>query len=109
MGKYFTFVDRTLSIEFFAENPVTITLQIGDETDRKLAEMGKEMDAATTFEESKAALAEIIGAESLDAILARTENPDRFAVLEITHYFLQAYREGKAKNLEAARAGRKRK
>ena len=109
MGKYFTFVDRTISVEFFAENPVTIPIQIGDETDRKLAEMGKHIDADATFEGSKAALAEVIGAENVDSILARTENPDRFAVLEVVHYLLQAYQEGKAKNLEAARAGRKRK
>ena len=109
MGKYFTFVDRFLPIEFFEKDPVKITLQIGDTTDQKLAEMGRKIDASATFEDSKAALAEIVGADNLEAILARTENPDQLALLEITYYVLQAYREGKAKNLETARAGRKRK
>lgn len=109
MGKYFTFVDRFLPIEFFEQDPVKITLQIGDTTDQKLVEMGRKIDASATFEDSKAALAEIVGADNLEAILARTENPDQLALLEITYYVLQAYREGKAKNLETARAGRKRK
>lgn len=109
MGKYFTFVDRFLPIEFFEQDPVKITLQIGDTTDQKLVEMGRKIDASTTFEDGKAALAEVIGAENLDAILARAENPDQLALLEITYYVLQAYREGKAKNLETAKAGRKRK
>ncbi len=109
MGKYFTFVDRFLPIEFFEKDPVKITLQISDTTDKRLVEMGRKMDAAATFEDGKAALAEVIGAESLDAILSRTEAPDQFALLQITYYILQAYREGKAKNLETARAGRKRK
>ena len=109
MGKYFTFIDRTISVEFFADDPVTVTLQLGDETDKRLLTMGKQLDASATFEDAKAALAEIVGADSLEAILARTETPDRFALLEITNYLLQSYREGKAKNLETAKAGRKRK
>ena len=109
MGKYFTFIDRTISVEFFADDPVTVTLQLGDETDKRLLTMGKQLDASDTFEDAKAALAEIVGADSLEAILARTETPDRFALLEITNYLLQSYREGKAKNLETAKAGRKRK
>ena len=109
MGKYFTFVDRFLPIEFFEKDQVKVTLQIGDTTDQKLVEMGRKIDASTTFEDSKAALAEIVGADNLEAILARTETPDRFALLEITNYLIQSYREGKAKNLETAKAGRKRK
>lgn len=109
MGKYFTFVDRTLAIEFFADDPVTVTLQLGDETDKRLLAMGKQLDASATFEDAKAALAEIVGADSLEAILARTETPDRLALAEIANYILQSYREGKTKNLETARAGRKRK
>ena len=60
MGKYFTFVDRTLPIEFFADDPVTVTLQLGDETDKRLLTMGKQLDASATFEDAKAALAEIV-------------------------------------------------
>ena len=109
MGKYFTFVDRTLPIEFFADDPVTVTLQLGDETDKRLLTMGKQLDTSATCEDAKAALAEIVGADSLEAILARTETPDRLALAEIANYILQSYREGKTKNLETAKAGRKRK
>ena len=109
MGKYFTFVDRSIQIEFFDKDPVKITLCVGDEMDRKLNEMGRKMDAAATFEDRKAALADTIGVENVDAIMARAETQDNYALLEIAHYLLQEYQDGKTKNLVAARAGRKRK
>ena len=33
---YFTYVDRALTLQFFREDPITVTLTLGDEMDRKL-------------------------------------------------------------------------
>lgn len=109
MGKYFTFVDRFIPVEFFEDDPIKVTIQISDATDMLILDMSKKLDATKDVEAGKAALAEVLGAENVDAILARTEAPDKFALVQIAHYVIQAYKDGKTKNLETARAGRKRK
>ncbi len=109
MSKYFTFVDRDITIEFFEKDPVRIVLLIGDDADKKLLEMGRKLDAATSFEEGKAALADLIGTENVEAIVSRAKIADTYALVQVANYIIQEYRDGKGKNLLAARAGRKRK
>lgn len=109
MGKYFTFVDRMLPIEFFETDPVKITLLIGDEMDQKLVTMGTKLDAAKTVDEARAALAEAIGEENTQKILSRAEEVDRYFITQVAGYVLSEYGAGKAKNLQTARAGRNRK
>lgn len=109
MGKYFTFVDRMLTIEFFETDPVKITMLIGDEMDKKLIAMGAAIDSAKTAEKARAALADIIGEENTQKILARAEDVDRYFIAQVARYILSEYGAGKAKNIETAGAGRSRK
>ena len=46
MAKYFTFLDRTLELRFFAEDPITVSIPMGDDMEQLLMEMGKNMDEA---------------------------------------------------------------
>lgn len=108
MGKFFTFADRAVRVQFFEEAPVVLTLLISDETDQRILESGKLFQAAdkakTTSERAvkyRAALETLIGAEKTDVILARSEKADSFAIYSVYRYILSAYAEQKSKNLNA--------
>lgn len=109
MAKFFTFADRACRIQFFEEEPVVLTLFVGDETDKRIiksASMIEDADKLKSVDERFAkyreALAELITAEKADAILARAETADSMTVLEIWQYVLHCLREHKTKNLIAS-------
>lgn len=109
MSKFFTFADRACRIQFFEDDPVVLTLCIGDETDKhimKSAAMIEDADKLKSVEERfakyRAALAELITEEKVDAILSRAETADSMAVLEIWQFVLNCLREHKVKNLTAS-------
>lgn len=103
---YFTYVDRELTLQFFREDPITVTLTVGDEMDRKLDKALKALKAATTFEKKRGLLASLIGAENACLLLGRADIADCFTVEQLLLYIHKAYLEGKGKNLLAASAGR---
>ena len=39
MGKYFTFVDRFIPVEFFEDDPIKVTIQISDATDMLILDL----------------------------------------------------------------------
>lgn len=109
MGKYFTFVDRFLPIEFFEEDPVKITVQIGDEMDAKIDATFAALKKPMAVAEKLSLLDGLIGADHATSITSRMEAVDGYALDQVLLYLREAYLEGKVKNLQAAKAGRKRK
>lgn len=109
MAHFFTFASRACPIRFFEEDPITVTLFIGDETDKlclKSAELIGEGDSAATPAERaqkyREAVELLLGKEKLDAILARAEAQDSFALLEIWQFAVRTLRDTKVKNLSAS-------
>ena len=109
MAKFFTFADRFVPVQFFDEDPITLTLKISDETDKRLIQAGKGIDDAdklTDMDKRRAAyravLEDFIGAEKTEAILSRTDEPDCFAIYSVFKYLLDVYGAQKVKNLSAS-------
>ncbi len=109
MAHFFTFASRACPIRFFEEDPITVTLFIGDETDKlclKSAALIGEGDSAATPTERAQKYCEavelLLGKEKLDAILARAETQDSFALLEIWQFAVKTLRDAKVKNLSAS-------
>ena len=109
MGKCFAFADRACRIQFFDDDPVVLTLFIGDETDKRImksASMIEDADKLKSVEERcvkyREALSELITEEKVDAILSRAETADSMAVLEIWQFVLNCLRDQKVKNLTAS-------
>lgn len=109
MGKYFTFVDRNITLEFFEENPVKVTLSIGDDMDRKLTDAFKKLRNPIPPVDKIGILNDLIGAENTSEILERMDDADGYALDQLLLYIHGVYIEGKEKNLQTAKAGRKRK
>lgn len=106
--KFFKFADRFVAIRFFEEDPITVTLKICDETDErivkvsgKLAAAGKLLNTAKRRTAYREALDLLIGEDRADAILARSDDADCFAIESVIMYVLQAYGDQKRKNLQA--------
>lgn len=104
--KPFSFAKWFVKIQFFEEEPVVITLPISDEMDRKLLRYGeavgegdKQPDKRTEI--YRQALEQLIGAETVEKLLARAGDSDSYALLDIGTYVLNCYREQKTKNLIA--------
>lgn len=109
MAKFFTFADRTIPVQFFEENPVSLMLTASDETDARLLESAgllQEGDKQATVEARlslyRRAVENLIGPEKTKEILSRADNADGYAVYSVYRYLLNAYREGKSKNLTAS-------
>lgn len=109
MGKCFAFANRACRIQFFDDDPVVLTLFVGDETDKRImqsAAMIEDADKLKSVEERfikyREALAELISEEKTDAILSRAETADSMAVLEVWQFVLNCLREHKVKNLTAS-------
>lgn len=107
--KCFTFVDRFLPIEFFEEEPVTITLTIGDAMDKKMDSVPAALKPPTDAKKKRKALEDLIGKENAERILSRFEEVDSYVLDQVLLYIHSAYLEGKGKNLQAASSGRQKK
>lgn len=103
---YFTYVDRDITLQFFREDPISVTMTLGDETDRKLEKTVKSLKTAATFEKKRELLSGLIGKENTCQLLARADRADSFTVEQLLLYIHKAYLEGKGKNLLTASAGR---
>ena len=106
--KYFAFVDQFLPVEFFEEDPITVTLTISDEFDRKLDKAFVDLKSPMTVEKKRKVLEGLIGPENTARILSRFETVDGYVLDQVLLYVRGAYLEGKQKNLLAAAAGRHR-
>lgn len=109
MAKFFTFADRTVTIPFFDENPVVLTLVIGDETDQKIAASGAACIAADKGDvkersaQYRKALTDLIGEEKTQAILSACDGEnDGFAVGQVLRHIWREYGEAKAKKLNGS-------
>lgn len=104
----FTFASRAVKIQFFEDDPVVITVFIGDEFDKKLVESAKLINAADKVadlderrEKYMDSLRKLIGA-SADEIMSRAEPADSFAIMSVYMHISTAYAEAKRKNLSAS-------
>ena len=107
--KYFTFVDRFLPVQFFEEDPVTITLTISDQMAAKIDAGIKQLGTTTTPEKCRDILVAWVGEENTEKLLSRCEDVDTYTISQLLLYIKQSYMEGQRKNLVAAAAGRQRK
>lgn len=78
MGKCFAFANRACRIQFFEDDPVELTLFVGDETDKRImksAAMIEDADKLKSVEERfakyRAALAELVTEEKVDTSLCK--------------------------------------
>lgn len=109
MAKFFTFADRFCKMQFFEEDPVVVTLFIGDDLDKNIVESGALIEKADKLSDLdkrcamyRQALELLIGADKTDAILTRADTLDSFAILAVWNYILQSVRDQKVKNLAAS-------
>lgn len=107
--KYFTFVDRILPIQFFEEEPITVTLTISDQMAQKIDAGMKKLNTTADAAQCRDILVAWIGEENADKLLARCEDVDTYTISQLLAYIRQEYIEGQRKNLLAAAAGRQRK
>lgn len=105
MDRPFAFIDRAVELSFYEDDPVTVTLYLGDTLEEQIARAVRHYDLPHTAEEDRENLAALLGKEQTEAILSRAENPDRLTVLEILSYVIRSCREDQAKKLEALAAG----
>lgn len=106
MATPFTFVDRDTEIIFFEEDPVTITMTVCDETDKKLAAYAEAVKKDRSYAGCKKAMAALIGKDNLEKILKRAPVEDGYALLQVERHIGESYAEAQAKNLAPAGAGR---
>lgn len=106
MATPFTFVDRDVEIIFFEQDPVTITMTVSDETDKKLAEYAGAVKKDRSYASCKKAMEGLIGKENLAKILKRAPVEDGYALLQVERHIGETYAEAQAKNLSPAGAGR---
>lgn len=109
MGKIFAFANRACRIQFFEDEPVVLTLFIGDETDKRILDSAALIDAADKlknveerYAKYREGLKTLIGEEKMEEILSRAETVDSLAILEIWQFILHCLREHKVKNLTAS-------
>lgn len=107
--KPFAFSNRFCKIQFFEDDPIVVTLQIGDELDKKILESGlliekadRSKDIDTRISSYRGALDMLISHEKADEIIKRSETNDSLDCLELWQYIVLAIREHKQKNLTAS-------
>ena len=103
MGKYFTFVDRLITLEFFEEDAVKATVTIGDDMDKRIDAAFNRLKKPESVEDKKAEIAGLIGADVTDKILERLDTVDGYALDQLLLYIRETYLEAKVKNLQAAK------
>ena len=109
MAKIFAYSKRACKVQFFEEDPIVATVFVGDESDKRIlqgARLIEEGDKCGACEgrtaKYKEAVEIILGAETTEKVLDRSEEKDSFALLEIWQFVVASLREHKVKNLAAS-------
>lgn len=109
MAPVFAYAKRACKVQFFEEEPVAVTLFVGDQTDKlcmqgaRLIEEGDKCAAPEErTEKYREAVELLLGEEKTAAVLSRAEEKDSFALLEIWQFVVRSLREHKVKNLIAS-------
>ena len=105
MATPFTFIDRAVTRQFYQDDPVELTLYLGDALEEKIAEAVRHYDEPHTLEEDVESFRSLVGAEAADQLLERAETLDRLTVLELLSYTVRACREMQGKKLMALAEG----
>lgn len=103
---YFTFLPRTLTLRFFPDDPILVTLPMGDDMDELLLNMAKNLDEAGDFSTAAACLYPVLGRDTAENLLSRADCRDTLSVCQLAGYLLRQYGIEKEKNLSAACQGR---
>ena len=103
---YFTFLPRTLTLHFFPDDPVAVSLPMGDDMDDLLLTMAKDLDEAGDFSAAAACLYPVLGRDTAENLLSRADCKDTLSVCQLAGYLLRQYGIEKEKNLSAACQGR---
>ncbi len=105
MNTPFTFIDRAVTLRFYRQDPVEVTLYLGDALEAQLQRAAAHYDESHTLEEDIANLAALVGQENAARLLSRAETVDRLAVLELLSYTMRQCREEQGKKLMALAEG----
>ncbi len=101
----FTFIDRAVTLRYYEEDPVEVTLYLGDALEERLQAAVSHYDAPHTVEEDAENFRRLVGREAADRLLGRAEVLDRLTVLELLSYTVRACREEQGKKLMALAEG----
>ena len=109
MAKIFAYSKRACKVQFFEDDPVVVTIFVGDESDKLCiqgARLIEEGDKCASFEMRMAKYREAVelflGIEKTEAVLERAEEKDCFALIGIWQFIVGALRDHKLKNLTAS-------
>jgi hypothetical protein len=105
MDTAFTFIDRTVDLTFYDQEPVTVRMYLGDALEEKLQQAVGHYDQDHTLEEDMENLKMLVGQEEGAQLLERAEPLDRMAVLELLSFVVRRCREEQGKKLMALAAG----
>ena len=107
--KPFAFSNRFCKIQFFEDDPIVVTIQIGDDLDKRILESGlliekadRSKDVDTRINSYRDALDMLIGEVKAEEIIKRADTNDSLTCLELWQYVVLAVREHKQKNLTAS-------
>ena len=100
----FTFIDREITLRFFEEDPVSVTLYLGDALEDRLQAAVAHYDENHTVAEDLENFKMLLGAEHAEAVLQRAGKLDRLGVLELLSYTVRVCREEQGKKLLALAA-----
>lgn len=101
----FTFIDRTFTLTFYPDDPITVTLCLGDVLEEKLQAAVSHYDQCHTVAEDVENLKTLLGPEAAERLLSRAETVDRLTVLELLSYAVRGCREQQGKKLLALAEG----
>lgn len=101
----FTFIDRAVAIRYYPEDPIELTLYLGDALDARLDAAVAHYDLPHTVAEDVENFLALVGRESGEKLLARAETVDRLTVLELLSYTVRVCREEQGKKLMALAEG----
>ena len=88
---YFTFLPRTLTLRFFPDDPILVTLPMGDAMDELLLTMAKDLDEAGDFSTAAACLYPVLGRDTAENLLSRADCRDTLSVCQLAGYLLRQY------------------
>ena len=105
MTEPFTFIDRAITLRFFEEEPVEVTLYLGDALEDRLQAAVGHYDENHTAEEDLENFKMLLGEKQAKAVLQRAGKLDRLGILELLSYTVRVCREEQGKKLLALAGG----
>ncbi len=97
----FTFIDRTVTLRYYPEDPLELTFYLGDALEERLQAAVSHYDQPHTLQEDRENLLTFLGREQGEQLLSRAEPLDRLSILELLSYTVRALRQAQGDKLQA--------